>query len=220
MTPSNFIPVVIAPAANPNLIDLGTLKTLLGVTNGRDDAYFKLVIAEASAQAQAFANNPFVVQGYQDEFWPARDGAPWTVRADLDVLQLLLRPLTGVTSVVETIAGVATTLVAGTDYIANMALGQLIRLDPFGRPRTWHSNPVVVQYSAGYPTIPADVVSAISQMVKGKWYGRHRDPNVRSQSAPGVYEEALFYGTGPGGEGDLPVDVTATLLRYRIPVFA
>ena len=57
-------------------------------------------------------------------------------------------------------------------------------------------------------------------MVKARYYARKRDPMIRQESAPAAWEAAYWFGTGPGGPGDLPVDVAAKLDRFRVAVVA
>jgi len=39
-------------------------------------------------------------------------------------------------------------------------------------------------------------------------------------NAVGAYEASYVMGTGPGGEDDMPAEVTALINRYRVPVVA
>lgn len=225
MRPGTIISTIPTPPASYNLIDLITLKILLGITATGSDPFLVLLIGQASAAAQAYANNPFVVEGRQDQIFPPRDGWPRQTDGAYSPLQLSRWPLTAVTSVVETISGVQTTLTSGTDFLIDAAEGQLVRLNtyngvqPTPYPVDWRANPVTVQFSAGYATIPPDVVDAVQIMIKGKFFGQTRDPNIRQQTSPGIIEQSFFFATGPGGQGDLPVDAMAKLDRYRIPVF-
>ncbi len=215
-----FISSVQTPASTYNLVDLTTLKTLLGVTTSANDAYFTIVIGQASTAAQTYCNNPFVVETIQDQIWPPRDGIPWIFHGDRNALQLSRWPLISITSVVETIANVQTTLVNGTDYIADMKHGQLIRLDSYGRPTKWNTDPVIVVYSAGYATVPADVFDTVIEMVKQRWYAQTRDPAIRSRNVSGIMETSYWFGSGPGSDGGLPPDIQARLDKYRVPVIA
>lgn len=213
-----LISTVQTPASSYDLVDLSTLKTLLGVSTTQNDAYFTLVINQASAAARAFCNNPFVVEGIQDQVWPARDGVPWIFHADRNVFQLSRWPVQSITSVVETISGTATTLVSGTDFVADLARGQLTRLDAFGRPTRWNTDPVVAIYSAGYTTMPGDVVDAVVEIVKQRWYAQNRDPSIRTRNVSGIMETAYWFGSGPGSDAGMPPDIQAKLERYRVPV--
>lgn len=65
--------------------------------------------------------------------------------------------------------------------------------------------------------MPPDPQEAIVLLGKMRWLARTRDPMIRSQNVVGVYEAAYWAGTGIGGEGDMPADVTEKLDRYRVP---
>ena len=77
-----------------------------------------------------------------------------------------------------------------------------------------------VVYSAGYSTIPDDLQEAVILLAKMRYFARTRDPMLRSQNLEGVLDAQYWLGTGIGGQGDLPVDVTEKLDRYRTPVVA
>lgn len=225
--PPTFISAIVTPATNYNLIELGTLKTLLGVTTTASDPYFTLLIPQASAAAQRYCNNAFVVETIKDQFWPGSDGWPWTVKSRTAPLQLSRWPTIAISSVTETIGGVVTTLTQDVDFIVDFENGQLTRLDTYSssapsapRPCFWRENPVVAIYSAGYATVPADVADAVALIVKGKFYAQSRDPTIRSQNAEGIYSAQYVMGTGPGGQDDMPADASAKLARYRVPVVA
>lgn len=211
---------VVTPANDYDLIDLATLKTLLDISDDSLDAYFDIVIPQASTDIANYCNQPIVVETIQASFWPTRDGWPWAVRGEIAPLQLPRWPLTLVTSIVETINNVPTTLVAATDYIADMATGQITRLGRDGYPRNWHANPIVVVFAAGYAVIPSDVVGVVSDIIKGKLSARTRDPMLRSENVEGVYQAAYWFGAGPGSSDGLPSSITGPLSRYRMPVFA
>lgn len=209
----------VTPAASYDLVSLTTVKTLLGVTDASLDAYFKLVITQASAIAAKYCERPFVVEVIQSSYFPQRDGWPWIVRDRIAPLQLCRYPVVSpITSVVETIAGVATTLVEGTDFLADYALGALTRLDDFGRPRDWCANPIVVNFKGGYAAIPPNVQNAVVEIVKGMYYARTRDPGLRGENIEGVYSAQYWFGAGPGSNNGLPPSITVLLDPYRTPV--
>ena len=218
---------VTAPAASYNLIDLATLKADLGITITTDDAFLTNRIASASATVANFCNRVFPVETLAWQFFPARDGWPWTVTQDIQPLELPRWPVVQISSVVETIANVPTTLVAGTDYLADNVRGQLTRLDIYGKPRRWWPDAVAVAFSAGYSTVaapttgalalPADVFEAVELLVKNAYYARTRDGAVRSENIPGVISNSYF---SPDAAGGIPADVAARLNQYRVPVVA
>jgi hypothetical protein len=211
---------VVTPAADYDLIDLPTLQTLLNTTDVTLTPYFDLVIPQASAIVAQYCNQPFVIEAIQTSFWPTRDGWPWVVRNEIAPLQLPRWPLTAVASVVETVNGAQTTLVAGTDYIVDNAKGQISRLDRNGYPRSWALVPIVVVFSAGYAAIPFDVVSAVANIIKGMLAARNRDPMLRSENIEQVYQATYWFGAGPDSSGGLPSSISGPLDKYRMPVVA
>ena len=214
-------------AASYALIDLATLKLDLGIATTADDAYLNNRISSCSASVANYCNRVFPVESLTWQFFPARDGWPWTVTQDIQPLQLPRWPAVAISSVVETIAGVATTLVAGTDYLADNVRGQLTRLDLYGKPRRWWPDAVAVAFSAGYSTVaaptsgalalPADIIEATELLVKNAYYARTRDGMVRSENIPGVISTSYF---GPDAMNGIPADVAARLSSYRVPVAA
>jgi hypothetical protein len=122
--------------------------------------------------------------------------------------------------VVENAPLFPTPLCEGSDFLANPTLGQLTRRFAIDeQPKSW-GLPVVAIYRAQYAAIPSDIQDAMILLVKARWFGRMRDPMIRSQNAEGIYEATYWFATGPGGPGDLPVDVASILDRYRVPVVA
>ena len=220
MRPGAYISTVTAPASSYALVDMASLKTRLNVTVTTYDPYFTLAIADASAAAISFMNNPIVEETLSDQIWPWRDSRLGALRSQTGTLQLKRWPIVSVASVTETIGGVATALVAGTDYLADPAYGRLVRLNSYGRPRDWNADPVVVAYTAGYATVPSDIADAVSEMVKARWYAQTRDPAIRERNVEGVMSTTYWFGSGPGADTDMPPTIQAKLERYRVPVFA
>lgn len=110
-----------------------------------------------------------------------------------------------------------TGLVYGSDYTAQIGVGQLYRLDPRGRLADWEARPTTVNYYAGYETIPADVVDAALRLLTNRFYSRGRDPNLREQDMPGVGRQTWWVG-GPPKSGGMPLEIADLLDRYRVPV--
>lgn len=109
-------------------------------------------------------------------------------------------------------------LVEGLDFKIDRDLAQITRLRRSGFSGQWAPDFFTVTYQAGYAVIPDDVQDAATQLVKFRWFARGRDPSVRSDNAGGVYEAQYWFGTGPGGAGDLPTYVQDKIGRYRVPV--
>ena len=220
MRPGAYVSTITQAAASYALIDIASLKLRLAISGTQSDAYLALAIADASAAASRFMNNPIVAETLSDQIYPWRDGPLGALRSREPALQLKRWPLIAVTSVVETIAQTATTLTAGTDFLVDAPYGRLVRLDSYGRPRDWNADPVVVAYSAGYAAVPGDVQEAVAEMVKTRFFARTRDPAIREQNVEGVLQTQFWFGSGPGSDSDMPPTIAGKLERYRVPMFA
>ena len=220
MRSSTLISTVVTPAADTDLTTLATVKTELEIQRTRNDAWLSRAISVGSTAIQNYCNRMFAQQTIQDQFWFARNSWPRIVRDEIAPLQLTAWPTISIVSVVETIAGIVTTLGDRDRLPARRRARPTDPPEPLGNPCHWYSSPVVAVYNAGYAAIPADLDEAAVMLVKMRWFGRHRDPLIRSQNAVGAYEASYVMGTGPGGEDDMPAEVTALIDRYRVPVVA
>lgn len=220
MRPETLITTVVTAATDTTLTDLVTVKDELSITTTGDDTFLTRQIGVASSAIQRYCNRIFAPQTIQDQFWFARDRRPHVLRDDIWRLQLSNWPIIAMTSVVDTINGAATTLTEGTDYLADADKGELTRLNARGEPMHWRSPAVVAIYQAGYAETEPGIEEAAILLVKMRYFGRLRDPLIRSQNAPGVWEATYVMGTGPGGADDMPAEVTALIDRYRVPVIA
>lgn len=197
----------VAPATSYDLADLDTVKDELELTDTKHDEFLARQIHWASRHAANYCNRRFVPETVTDRFWPAR-GAP-----GIEPLQLSHFPVTSITSVTED--GVA--LVQDTDFVADLANGELTRFDLEPYPTWWPAEPIVVIYPEGFGTIPEDVVDAVMRLVKMRYFARLRDPMLRSVSIAGVRDVAYWVATGTDA-GSVPPDVADLLNSYRVPV--
>ena len=110
MRDRRFLSTILIPASSYALIDLNTLKAYLGISGTQQDAALSLWVNAASAAAQRFTSNPFVVETRQDQYWPTKDGIPWTVRNRPDALLLQRKPVTNAPSPALTRPPIAPTL--------------------------------------------------------------------------------------------------------------
>jgi hypothetical protein len=207
------IRTVLEAAASKDLTDLATVKDELNISGTEADAKLTRYIQEASAAAQQFCNRVFAVESIRDQFWPMRDAIPSPLPGGEMPLQLTTWPLVSVESVVEN----GTALVEDVDYKIDADMGQLIRLDANGYPRRWPTFAIVVEYDAGYATIPPDVRGKIVRMVTARYFAGGRDPSLRSENIPGVRDASWWVATGTDA-GNLPPDVLDVLNNYRVPV--
>lgn len=207
------ITTVITAADSKDLVSLSDVKTELGLSGSADDAWLAAAISRASAAAAQYCNREFVSETVKDEFWPERDPYPFQVPGGLAPLQLTRWPVSEVATVTEA----EQDMTDGTDFRADLKVGQLIRLDGSLYPTSWLPRPILVQYTAGFSTIPADVQDAVIRMVKARWFTRQRDPLLRQEDVPGVYSASYWVATGSEG-GAITPDVADLLDNYRVPV--
>jgi hypothetical protein len=212
------IVAITTPASNYDLIDLTTLKSLFQITDDASDAFLNALIPLASQAVQTYCNQVFVVETLTETLFPARDGMPWSVSTAFEPLQLKRWPLTGVTSIVETVGTQVTPLIAGTDYLPKSNLGQILRLNQNGLPRNWCSSQIAVVYSAGYASIPGDVTYAVAQVIKLDWDASQRDPALKKKTIEGVASYEYWVSDKGLGSGNLPPVVKGALEKYRVPV--
>ena len=211
---------VVTPTTDHDMTDLPTVKAELNITttDATRDSVLSRYITASSKAAEQFCNRVFVVEVVQDQFFPPRDRGWGVLDVGFDPLQLTRWPVVSgsISSVTEN--GVA--LVEGTDFEADYNLGQLIRLGIDGYPRQWKRLPTVINYPAGYNPIPVDVSEAIIRMVSQRYFARGRDPNLRNETVPGVYQASYWVTGAPseGQDGNLSPDVQALLDNYRVPV--
>lgn len=214
MSAPAVITEILTPAASLDLVALLDVKGDLGLLTTEDDLYLQRRVTEMSLAARQYMNRTLPVETLRDSFWPQRDPYPWQIPGGVFPLQLSRWPLVAPPSLVTENGA---TLVAGTDYRADLGLGQLTRirsaLDPY--PKPWDALPIVVEYAAGFAPIPADVAGAVSRAIKAQYFARARDPAIKSQSVSGVYAATYL-----SGGGLLPADVCAALDNYRVPVIA
>jgi hypothetical protein len=148
--------------------------------------------------------------------------------------------LTGGMSVIETVAGTSTTLIADTDFQIDRGsllpgdegVGALYRLNQQGNPRTWPAAQIVVIYQAGYalpgvtpacnqtPALPSDLQDTCLQIVVGRYFARDRDPLLKSFDQPNLGRKEYWVGASPGQIGPYPNEIMAVLDRYRVPITA
>lgn len=213
------ITTLVTPAVAPSggvVYDLTTLpvvKADLGITTGTDDLFFKGLISRASAAAASYCNRVFPVETVTDEFFPICGPGLSVLSRDRAPLTLSRWPIVAVTTVTEN----AVVLVAGTDFRIDYDKGQLIRIDSSGNPSYWPNYQLAITYSAGYATIPYDVIDAVIRMVKNRWFMRTRDSSLRQQAIPGVIEQQFWVATGAEA-GAMTPDVVDLLDGYRVPV--
>lgn len=214
------ISTVTVSAVSHDLTTLAIVKAELNLTttDAARDTVLSRYIAEASAAIENFCNRVFTVETIRDRFFPSREVPLQTVAGGIDPIQLTRWPVTSLISVKED----GDVLVAEEDFILNASSGHLIRLDANAYPSRWGSAPIVAEYAAGYATIPGDVSDAAIRTVSGRYYARGRDPMLRAEKVPDVWEAQYWIAAGAddAGGANLPPGVQSLLDNYRVPVLS
>lgn len=196
---------VTAPASTFDLTTITDVKADLGITNTDSDALLTRYVSESSIEFANACNRVFAKETVSELFRPDEPKR---------TLVLTRRPVVSITSVTED--GDVTD---ASDYETDLTAGLIYRLEDDCRC-AWGAAKIVVVYQAGYvvpASAPKDLQKAIRAIVKAQFLSKGRDPLVRSESVPGVYEVAYWVGGLPGGEA-WPADIKAALDRYSNPL--
>ena len=211
---------VTTPAASFDLTNLLNLLADLNINDAsaQDRIFLRNAMSQASAGIAQECNRVFPLQTYQEDFRNDGTVRSWPLPGSPTVLQLSRWPITTVTSVTEDPVVAPTVLVADSDYIADLANGQLTRLSSdTGRPRPWtKTTSVSIVYQAGYATIPYDLQDAVHRQVKARWYARARDPMLKAESMPNVISYQ-YWVASMGEIGNFTPDVSDIIDKYRVP---
>ena len=206
----------VTAVASGALATLADVKSELGLASTDLDTTLSRYLDACSAAAQTYCNRTFAQQSMRDTFRSIVDQPLGVLVGGDRSLQLAAYPVATIASVIED----GETLADGTGFIAEMSSGLLSRLDEYGDVARWTGEKIIVTYDAGADPVPADIVDAVIEWVKFRYFARSRDPGLKSEKIDGIYEASFLWGTGPGGPGDMPVAVAAVLDRYHIPVMA
>jgi hypothetical protein len=202
---------VVTPADSLALVTLEQAKDILNIdpADTSQDAELKEQIDATSQAINNYCDRIFVVQTYRDQVRGAcgRWGEPLVTRqypiaVDSAGVPLLL-------TVTDDGAALDPTLLE-----VYPETGSLYRLDAASSaPSAWASPLLVVDYTAGFDTIPSDVQSAALQLLAARWFAMGRDPTLRTESIPDVITHVYYSDTTSPG---MPSGVREFLAPYRI----
>lgn len=188
-----------------DLTTIADVKADLGITGTDSDALLTKYVTESSLELAKACNRVFAAETVSEQYRPTESKPKLTFKR---------RPVTSIISVTED-----GTLVAAADYEANVDAGLLFRLCS-DRRTSFMAFKIVVVYVAGYAlpgAAPKDLQKAARALVKAQFLAKGRDPLVRSETVPGVYEVAYWVGGLPGG-AEWPGDIERALDAYSNPV--
>ena len=210
--------VTVAGASNSfRLTKAETVRAAAELSAGADDAFLNQAIDRQSAAVEKWCRRLLARQAYSETF------------RDVEVVPALALkhyPIASIASV--TVDGTA---LAADEYEIDAEAGHLYRLSSDCRI-DWYGGKIVIAYRAGYilpaqttiggeahggvPNLPHDLEDAVIELVKMGFYGRARDPLLRSAEIPGVIAES--YTVTAASDGAMPARIAAMLAPHRRPI--
>jgi hypothetical protein len=100
---------------------------------------------------------------------------------------------------------------ASTDYEFDAACGLLFRLSA-GERTKWCCSKLIVNYIAGWSSVPEDMKMAASKLVNEAFTTGSRDPNLKRLFIPGVVEKDFW--VSPKDDPLMSGEVCALLAPY------
>jgi hypothetical protein len=208
------ISTVVSAAKSYDLTTLDVVNDELSQKNNANAATLKRYLSWASAALSQACNRVFAEETIQDQLWPARD--TWPASARFETLQLSRWPVSSIVSLTED----GVTLVEDTDFVLDPSVGQLSRINTSnGHLIHWNARPKVIQFVAGFSSIPGDLQDACTRMVRNRFQAKGRDSFLMQETIPGVRDARWWIATG-NEAGNVPPDIEDLIDNYRVPVVA
>jgi hypothetical protein len=178
------------------LCSLADAKTRLGITGSDQDDILNSLIAAATDAIRDHV-------GYELASKSRTEGYSGN---NLAVIHPLHQPITAISSL--SVNGTSISQATSTTMAGWMFDDTAIRLRGYVFPRGVQN--VSITYTAGYATIPKIVAEAALTHVHGLFNAQSVDPNLSSESVPGVYSAAYRQ----EGAGSLSPAVKSMLQRF------
>lgn len=156
---------VVQAAATYDLTDIATVKDELSIAASETtkDAWLSRAISQQSSVIANYCRRVFHAEHLLEATLPVNRGLYGGALSNSDVLQLQRWPIVAITSLVEN----GSEIVAGTDYSADLASGQALRLSS-GCARPWALAPLTVSYIAGYTAEAAETSTVAASVAVAK----------------------------------------------------
>ena len=205
---------VVTPAASLDLVTLEQAKAALEIAAGdtSQDAMLTQQIAALSRAINNYCDRVFVVQSYRDQLRDACGywGEPVTTRQYPIVVDDEGVPLVAVTENGGVLDPAYLEVYPET--------GAIYRLDATMAPAAWGAALLVIDYTAGFETIPEDVQGACLEWLTVRWHGIGHDPALRSEAIPDLITQVYNTSdaTSSGSGTAMPAGVRDWLQPYRI----
>lgn len=189
---------VVEPALTHDLIGLDDAKAALDIAGDEQDTKIAGWIEQASAAINTHCGRVFPAEKVEE-----------TIRPNPNTVSLVLArfPITTIHSIVE-----GTTTLTADEYEADLQSGVIERLWS-NRYACWSCDPVVVTYTAGFASIPADLQRACLVMLQHIQSNVGRDMTLKSSATTDILSESWF---APSSDA-LPPEVASLVAPYRVP---
>jgi hypothetical protein len=203
---------VVVPAESTNLLTLDQVKIALGITDTTQDAELNRMIDRTSSSINNYCDRIFVRQTYRDHF---RNICNWL--APGEPIRTRQYPIptdpAGLPLVVITENGMA---VDSASIEVDIDAGWLYRLNGSGAVGSWSGLSIVVDYDAGYDTIPGDLQGAALDWIRIGQGAGGRDPLLRSETIPDVISQTWVTAVDlASASTSIPSSVRDSLWAYK-----
>jgi hypothetical protein len=188
---------VLEAAASTDLTTLETARAEVGGTT--DDAALAALIRQASAACARYCNRPhFAREQYAQT---AQWAGPFILERDL-------------APTIEAVSANGTALTTDDWQLDGAVVSRPgVACHAWGWP---YGYPLTVTYRAGFDllgSLPDDIERAALTVIRAWWFGRGRDPTIRSMSSEGI--GMTQYATASAGAAGLPAEAAAMLAPWR-----
>lgn len=203
-------------AAQTDLTTIARVKSVLGIADTSEDAYFAILIPQVSAFVCDHLNVATAEDGTKTlgretlvETFMLREKRP--------LLQLARAPIVSITSILEDDSDTA--LVDGGDYQVTKSSGFLRRMS-IGSPGLWAARQIIVTYVAGWllpdsasRNLPQPIEAAVFDLIKNERDVRTRSAHVKVEDIPDV-RRVEYFANIMNLQGGMPPETAAKLAPY------
>ncbi len=186
---------VLTPASSMDLVTLADTKAYLGISGTSEDVPLALQISTASQSIQGWLQRPLVEESVRERVFCVSS-----------TLVLQRWPVGTITLLKENDVTLTT-----DNYLVDVRSGIVYRREVGTFRNLLWEGEIVVEYSAGYATIPSLVKEACYTAIKFYRDAVGRESGVKMERLEGESSVTYF---SPTGEG-LPAEVTDRLQPYR-----
>jgi hypothetical protein len=156
-----------------DLITLAKYKEFEGIDSTTNDLKFQTIIPAVSQLVKTYCANSFV------DFFSTNKTEIFTLNWNTHAVQLTESPINSIVSVKErqSYSGTYTTLTTSSfEYYLDYSTDSIIRTDSSGNPKNFPKGvgAVEVVYTAGYSTIPEDLMLAVVDLITYYFKKEHK----------------------------------------------